>query len=108
MLVCQLCIPIFLLSHSLKLYSLCKRLTPFSSKILLLFEPFIPFFVLLLLRKTLRNLKAKGTIDSYFINIIRASKLHYKVEVRLVLTMTQVGSLAFDLVNKLFRSLNND
>lgn len=92
----------------LKLYSLCRRLTPFSTRILLLFEPFIPFFVLLLLRRTLRNLKVKGTIDAYFIDIVRVSKLHYNVEVRLVLTLNQIGSLAFDLVNNLFRSLNND
>ena len=92
----------------LKVYSLCRRLEPFPSRILLLFEPFIPFFVLLLLRRTLRNLKAKGTIDAYFIDIMRVSKLHYKAEVRLVLTMNQIGSLTSDLVNKLFRSLNND
>jgi hypothetical protein len=90
----------------LRLYSLCKRLTPFSSKVLFLFEPFIPFFVLLLLRRTLRNLKSKGTINAYFINIVRISKLHYKAEVRLILTMTQIDTMAFDLVNKLFRSLN--
>jgi hypothetical protein len=92
----------------LKLYSLVRRLMPFISRIFLLFEPFIPFFVLLLLRRTLRNLESEGTIDAYFIDIVRVSSFHYTVEVRFVLTVDQIGSLLFDLLNKMFRSLKNE
>jgi hypothetical protein len=92
----------------LKLYSLVRRLKPFISRIFLLFEPFIPFFVLLLLRRELRNLESKGTIDKYFIDIVRVSKFHYTVDVRFILTVDQISSLMFDLLNKMFRSLENE
>jgi hypothetical protein len=92
----------------LKLYSLVRRLTPFLSRIFILFEPFIPFFVLLLLRRELRNLESKGTIDAHFINLVRVSKFNYTVEVRFVLTVKQISSLLFDLINKMFRSLKNE
>ena len=92
----------------LKLYSLFKRLMPFTSRILLLFEPILPFFVSLLLRRTLENLKSEGTIDAYFINIVRMSRLHYTIEARFVLTIDQISSVALDLINTLFRSLKNE
>lgn len=92
----------------LKLYSLFKKLAPFSNKFILFFEPFLPFFISLLLRRTLRNLKMKGTVNGYFLNIVRMSKLCYKVEVGFVLTMNQIGSIVLDLVNELLRSFSNE
>jgi hypothetical protein len=92
----------------LKIYSLLRRFRPFVSIIFLLFEPFIPFFVLLVLRRELKKLEAKGTIDNFHINIVRKSRFNYTVDVRFIITVNQISTLLFDLINKLFRTLKNE
>jgi hypothetical protein len=56
----------------------------------------------------LTNLKSEGTIDNYFIKIVRVDKLNYRVDVRFVLTAEKVGSLFYELMNEMFRSLKNE
>ena len=91
----------------LKLYTRFRRLLPLLGRIFLLYERFVPFFVSLLLNRTLTKLKSQGTIDNYSIKIVRVSKLNYKVDVRFVLTAKQIGSLFHELMNEMFKSLKN-
>jgi hypothetical protein len=89
----------------LKLYTRFRILLPILGRTVLLYERFVPFFVSLLLNRMLTNLKSEGTIDNYFIKIVRVDKLNYRVDVRFVLTAKQVGSLFYELMNEMFRSL---
>lgn len=91
----------------LKVYTRFRRLLPILGRIVLLYERFVPFFVSLLLNKMLMKLKSEGTIDNYFIKIVRVDKLNYKVDVRFVLTAEQIGSVFYDLMNEMFKSLKS-
>ena len=91
-----------------KLFCLYKRLIPFSNKFLLLFEPLIPFFIFLFLRRELTKLKKNGAIKTYSLNILRVSKLHYSVKFKLIITPNQIGSLVLNILNDLFRGLHDE
>jgi len=91
-----------------KIVALYKILPHFSSKFLLLFEPFSPFFVSLFLRRTLWKLKQNGTINTYYLDIKRMSKFHYFFEFKLIVTPNKIGSIVLNAVNDLFRGLHNE
>ena len=66
-----------------------------------IFERFVPVFVSYFLEKALRASKTGGSIDDYRTRTLRTGKLHYRIDVRLVLTAEQAEIILDDLVTKI-------
>lgn len=91
-----------------KFFFIFRKLHPFSSKILIFFEPVIPFLISLLLRRILDNLKSEGNIDAFFLKITRFSRYNYNIKVRFILTLNQINRVALDLINKIIEGLKHE
>lgn len=92
----------------LKLFSIFRNLYPFTSKILIFFEPIIPFLISLLLRRILDDLRSEGNIDAFFLKITRFSRYNYNIKVRFILTLDQINRVTLDLINKIIESLKHE
>lgn len=82
-----------------------EKLTPFSTKFLLIFEPLVPFFVSLFLRRKLEELKQNRTINNFYLKIKRRSQFSYQVEFKLIVTSKQVGNIVQKTINDVFSRL---
>jgi hypothetical protein len=82
-----------------------QKLTPFSTKFLLIFEPLVPFFVSLFLRRKLEQLIKTGTINNYYLKIQRKSQFYYDVKFKLIATSKQVGNIIKNAINEVFSRL---
>src|SRR4030042_7193143 len=79
------------------------RLLPVLIRLLPIFERFVPVFVSYFLERALRTLKTKGSIDDYRTRTVRTGKLHYRIDIRLVLSAEQARIRLNDLVTKILR-----
>lgn len=82
-----------------------EKLTPFSSQFLLIFEPLVPFFVSLFLRRKLDELRQNGTVNNFYLEIKRRSVLHYEVEFKLIVTSKQVGEIVQNTIKEILSRL---
>jgi hypothetical protein len=72
--------------------------------VLPIFERFVPVFVSYFLERTLRALKTEGSIEDYRTRTERTGKLHYRIDIRLVLTEEQAKIILKGLVTKMLRT----
>jgi hypothetical protein len=81
------------------------RFFPIFMRLLPLFDRFFLFFVSYFLERILRTWKTQGLIDNYGTRTMRTAKLHYKMEICIVLTTEQTKIMLNDLLTKVFRRL---
>src|SRR4030065_2066400 len=79
------------------------RLLPIFIRVFPIFERFVPVFVSYFLERALRTLKTEGSIDDYRTRTVRTGKLHYRIDIRLVLTTEQAKIILNGLVPKILR-----
>jgi len=79
------------------------RLLPIFIRVLPIFERFVPVFVSYILERVLKTLKTEGSIDDYRTRTVRTGKLHYRIDIRLVLTAEQAKIILKGLVTKILR-----
>jgi len=79
------------------------RLLPIFIRVFPIFERFVPVFISYFLERALKALKIKGSIDDYRTRTVRTGKLHYRIDIRLVLTAEQAKIILNDLVTKILR-----
>ncbi len=73
------------------------------------FDPFIPFFVYVLLTIEFLRLKKAGFIFDHKVRITRLSRLYYRVNVRLVLNLRGIGDvLSSQFVDAVEQTLHGD
>ncbi len=73
------------------------------------FEPFIPFFVYVLLTIEFLRLKKAGFILDHKVRITRLSKLYYQANIRLVLNLREIGDiLRNQFVHAIEQTLHSD
>ena len=79
------------------------RLLPIFIRVFPIFERFVPVFASYFLERALRTLKTDGSIDDYRTRTVRTGKFHYRIDVRVVLTVEQAKIILNDLVTKILR-----
>jgi len=77
------------------------RLLPILFKVCPFFERVVHVFVTFFLERALRTLKIKGSIEDYHTRIVRTSKFHYRIDIRIVLTSDQAKIILNDFVAKI-------
>ena len=77
------------------------RLLPILIRLFPIFERFVPVFASYFLERVLRALKTERWIDDYRTRAVRTGRLHYRIDVRLVLTEEQAKIILNDLVTKI-------
>lgn len=88
-------------------FILYDKLTPYSTHFLTFFEPFIPFFVTLYLKRKLEALIQNKTINSYYLEIVRISKFRYTVRFKFIATSNQIFSIILNGIYNVLRRLQN-
>ena len=84
---------------------LFDRFFPIFLRLFPLFDRFVMFLVSYFLERTLRTWKIHGLIDNYGTRVVRTAKLHYKIDIRIVLTMEQAKTVLNDLITKVLKRL---
>jgi hypothetical protein len=84
---------------------LFERFVPILARLFPVFERFVPVFVSYFLERILRAWKTNGLIGDYETRTIRIGKFHYKVDVSIVLTTEQVGTMLDYLGKEVLRRL---
>jgi len=82
-----------------------ERFFPILIKLFPLIDRVLLFFVSYFLERTLRAWKNQGLIDNYGARITRTAKLHYKVDIRIILTTEQTKTMLNDLISKISKRL---
>ena len=77
------------------------RLLPIFIRLFPIFERFVPVFVSYFLERALKTLKTKGSINDFRARAVRTGKFHYRIDIRLVLTVEQAKIILNDLVTKI-------
>jgi hypothetical protein len=90
-----------------RFFILYKKLMPYSTMFLVFFEPVVPFFVTLYLRRRLEALIQSETIKTYYLEIVRISKFRYSVKFKLVATSNQIVSIISNAIHDVMRRLQN-
>src|SRR3990172_6967980 len=85
----------------LRFLPIFMRLLPIFIRLFPIFERFVPVFVSYFLERALRALKTEGWIDDYRTRAVRTGRLHYRIDVRLVLTEEQAKIILNDLVTRI-------
>lgn len=88
-------------------FILYKKLTPYSTQFLAFFEPLIPFFVTLYLKRKMEALIQNKTINGYYIEIVRISKFRYAIRFKFAATSNQIFSVILNGINSILRRLQN-
>ena len=84
---------------------LFTKLSPFIFKLFIFFERFFPIFLSFILRRVLNSLHSEDYVSDYQIYVIRAKRLDYKIQIKIVLTMSQVNLLFDVLIKMMIKSL---
>jgi hypothetical protein len=82
-----------------------ERFFPILIRLFPLFDRFFPFFVSYFLERMLRAWKNQGLVENYETRINRTAKLHYKMDIRIVLTTEQTKNMLNDLITKVSKRL---
>jgi hypothetical protein len=85
--------------------SVTVRLVPLLLKLFPLFEPLLPSYISLRLRRLFRRWKEQGMILSYRTRTTRMGKLHYKVSVDLDLTSEQAQMMLKEASTRIMLTL---
>ena len=85
-----------ILNHFFILY---KKLMPYSTLFLVFFEPVVPFFVTLYLRRRLEALIQSEIIKTYYLEIVRISRFSYSIKFKLIATSNQIVSIISNGIN---------
>jgi len=81
------------------------RFFPIFLKVFLLFDWFFMFFFSYFLERTLRTWKIHGLIDDYGTRVVKTTKLHYKIDICIVLTMGQAKIVLNELITKILKRI---
>jgi hypothetical protein len=82
-----------------RFFILYKKLMPYSTLFLVFFEPVVPFFVTLYLRRRLEALIQSETIKTYYLEIVRISRFSYSIKFKLVATSSKIVSIISNGIN---------
>ena len=80
-----------------------ERFIPLLIRLLPLFDRCLSLFVSYFLDRTMQGWKDEGLIESYKTRTVKTGRLHYKIEIYVVLTSEQLGFVLNDLTAKVLR-----
>jgi len=82
-----------------------ERFFPILIRLFPLFDRLLLFLASHFLQRILKAWKNQGLIDNYGTKITRTAKLHYKVDIRIILTTEQAKIMLNDLISKVSKRL---
>lgn len=82
-----------------------ERFMPILTRLITILDRFVPVFASYFLVRMLRAWKSEGLIDDFETRITRAARLHYDIDIYIVLTPKQAKIFLNDLLTKVLRRL---
>jgi hypothetical protein len=96
-------IPIFV-----RLFPFFEPFMPILIRLITIFDRFVPVFANYFLERTLKTWKNKGLIVDYETRTTRTAKLHYNMDIYIVLTWEQAKIFLKDLATEILRRLKSE
>lgn len=92
----------------MRLFFFFEPFMPILIRLITIFDRFVPIFATYFLERTLKTWKTRGLIVDYETRTTRTAKLHYNIDVYIVLTSEQAKIFLKDLATEILRRLKSD